>query len=371
MKSSFILFYPLLLCLLIFPAVSACSLFETPLEMEKSYLSLEFSDDSYFETKTKLELPDTNDFILSVSDAAGKSVYKGVYGDSPEKLEVAPGSYTVKVSSGEMKAPAFDRPLFGDEQCVVVKAGQNCRVQLMCRQVNCGVKLKIDKNFLTAYPSSALLLKSQEGSLLYSYSERRTAYFNPGTINLILSGNASDEKIYTKELKAREMLELTVRVSSGNTGTQAEQTNPSAVFKMEIDSARVWYKEFFTIGGGGSSSGGESSSEALTIARAKDRIGDKGVWVTGYIVGGDLSSSSMSFELPFKSKTNLAIGPRSSTDDKSSCLSVSLPAGSIRDALNLVDNSHLFGKRVILRGDIVESYFGIPGLKNVNEYVLK
>ena len=78
-----------------------------------------------------------------------------------------------------------------------------------------------------------------------------------------------------------------------------------------------------------------------------------------------------SFEAPFQSRTNLVLGPRSSTSDKKSCLSVQLPAGSLRDALNLVDNPSLLGRKVSLKGDIVDAYYGIPGLKNVTEFELQ
>ena len=65
------------------------------------------------------------------------------------------------------------------------------------------------------------------------------------------------------------------------------------------------------------------------------------------------------------------MGPRSSTSDKSACLSVQLPAGELRDDLNLVDNPGLLGRKVCLKGDIVESYYGIPGIKNISEYELQ
>ena len=48
-----------------------------------------------------------------------------------------------------------------------------------------------------------------------------------------------------------------------------------------------------------------------------------------------------------------------------------LKAGAVRDGLNLVDHPDLVGSRVYLKGSIVEAYFGIPGIKNVTEYVLK
>jgi hypothetical protein len=48
---------------------------------------------------------------------------------------------------------------------------------------------------------------------------------------------------------------------------------------------------------------------------------------------------------------------------------VQLPAGDVREALNLADNPDLLGKKVSIRGDIVSSYYGLIGLKNCTEYV--
>jgi hypothetical protein len=53
------------------------------------------------------------------------------------------------------------------------------------------------------------------------------------------------------------------------------------------------------------------------------------------------------------------------------CLSVQLPSGELRDDLNLVDNPGLLGRKVCLKGDIVEAYYGIPGIKNISEYELQ
>ena len=57
------------------------------------------------------EIPDTNDFILKVTDAGGKILYEGAYGESPESLLVDAGSYTVAVHSIEFTAPGFSRPV--------------------------------------------------------------------------------------------------------------------------------------------------------------------------------------------------------------------------------------------------------------------
>ena len=68
--------------------------------------------------------------------------------------------------------------------------------------------------------------------------------------------------------------------------------------------------------------------------------------------------------------THIALADRSAVTDKSSCLAVELPKGSVRDALNLVDRPELRGKRVYVKGNVVSSYFGTTGLKNVKEYRL-
>ena len=94
------------------------------------------------------------------------------------------------------------------------------------------------------------------------------------------------------------------------------------------------------------------------------------MWVCGYIVGGDLSSSSASFETPFSSRTNIVLGPKASTVNRSSCISVQLPSGNIRDELNLVDNPSLLGRKVFLKGDVVEAYYGLVGIKNISDFEL-
>ncbi len=111
----------------------------------------------------------------------------------------------------------------------------------------------------------------------------------------------------------------------------------------------------------------------MSVPQAKSSIGETDVWVEGYIVGGDLTSSSegISFSPPFKSSTNIAIAARGSTDSKSSCIAVQLPAGEIRERLSLAVNPGNLGHRVAVNGDIVESYFGITGIKNVTDFVLK
>ena len=324
-----------------------------------SYVPEGFSD----ETKSLVEIPDTNDFLLDVRDESGEVIYNGKFGDSPESIRVSPGSYTVKVVSGEFNFPAFSKPQFGDEQCIVVEKGGIVNVALECRQLNSGIRLNIDKNFLTEYPEGVLFLRSSSGSLMYGYSERRIAYFKPGNVSLVLSQGAEDKTLFTRVLGAQEILVLDINVSSGTSDSDSG-------ISILIDTSRIWLNDEYLLGSENGTGSGSTEDRPLSVNQAKESIGAEDVWVKGYIVGGDLTSSSISFSTPFSSATNLAIAARSSASSKESCMSVSLPSGKIRDALNLVDRPQLLGRQVCLKGDIVESYFGIPGLKNVSDYTI-
>ena len=323
---------------------------------------ISFTESCYESTRAAYELPDTNDFILEVRNKGGELIYGGKFGASPEKMEVPAGNYSVKVYSNEFKAPAFDQPQYGDYQIVKVNSGSAVKVDLLCTQLNAGIRLKTDPSFLTAYPGGLLYVKSSDGRLLYAYRESRIAYFNPGTVSVVLSNNGVEETLLSRNLISQQV--LTVNISASGTS----QANSGRGIRIEVDTSRVWLNENYKIGSDPDK--GSEPSNAYSVVSAKENIGDEDVWVYGYIVGGDLTSSSsgISFEKPFSSRTHIAIAAKSSVTAKSSCMSVFLPDGEIRDALNLSEHPENLGKQVFVRGNIVASYYGIPGVKNLTEF---
>lgn len=328
-------------------------------------LRIAFSEGVNELTRSSSQLPDTSDFKIAVMDSKGNVIYEGLYGNCPESLTVDAGSYVIRVVSDEFEEPAFSAPQYGDEQCVVVPDGGVVDVKLLCSQLNSGVKLRIAKEFLTECPNGVLFLKSDQGKLMYGYSEKRIAYFLPGKVSLILSENGKDQVLMSRTLLAQEILSLGVSVASSGLSSGSQTAGRITV---SVDTTRTWIDDNYIIGG--KNDNGNDISDALTVYQAQDAIGSMDVWVCGYIVGGDLTASSASFYGPFSSRTNLLLGPKSSTTDRDGCLSVQLPAGDLRDALNLVDNPGLLGTKIYIRGDIVEAYYGIPGLKNISEYRL-
>lgn len=343
--------------------VTSCSLLDEE-QAQVGVLRLSFGDITSISTKAAESIPDTSDFLLSITDAAGKVMFDGKFADCPEKMEVAAGSYVIKALSKKFDKPDFASPQYGDEVCVIVPSGGTADVRLSCVQMNAGVRLNVDESFLSGCPDGALFLTSSHGKLMYSYNEKRIAYFQPGAVSLILSQEGKDEVLLTRSLQARQVLVLGVSVAQEASGSQYQGIGGVSV---AVDTSKVWMEDNYVIGG--SSGKGNSSESAMTVALAVSNAPKDDVWVSGYIVGGDQTSSSASFEAPFKSRTNVLLGPKSSTTDRDVCIAVQLPAGKVRDGLNLVDNPDVLGRKVCLRGDLVEAYFGLTGLKSVKEYV--
>ena len=308
------------------------------------------------------EIPDTNDFLLTISDARGEILYDGTYGDSPEYLRVDPGSYTVSIRSIAFSAPAFGRPQYGDEQVVVIPAGEQVSVTLRCTLMNAGMRLHISPGFLTAFPDGVLFVKQEENSLKYLYKETRIAYLKAGNASIVLYNEGKDQTLLTRMLEPREILSLGINVA--NSGGEGK-------LQVMVDTSKVWSSGNFTIGEDPSPGDGREP-DAISVGDAPEHIDQKGVWVYGYIVGGDLTSAGKTVKTSGITKaTHLALADRSSVTSKASCLAVELPKGKVRDALNLVDHPELIGTRVYVKGDIAAGYFNTRGLKNTSDYVLK
>ena len=116
----------------------------------------------------------------------------------------------------------------------------------------------------------------------------------------------------------------------------------------------------------------EASEYTVAEALAAFVAGEtKPAIVKGYIVGSidDKSISDANFSGAAVLKTNLLLADNADETDIAKCLAVQLPAGDVRDALNLVDNPGNYKKYVVLTGSL-EKYFGVAGLKSVSAYTI-
>lgn len=323
-------------------------------EGNKGTLLVSFPKDISVETKANNGIPDPGTFILTVTDSKGKAIYSGSYSASPEHIEVPSGSYTVSVRSTDFGEPLFDAPQWGDTQVVSVGSGQCVNVLMNCTQMNSGIRLIPDATFKTAYPRATLFIKGSGGSLMYGYEEKRIAYFQPGSISIILSDGGKQEAICSRQLLAQEILSL---------GLSADlvETQDGRI-KVQVDTSRRWIADNISSGGTG------SSYNTYTVTEAREHVGEKDAWVKGYIVGIATNTGKFSFDGPFTKNTNIIIGLRTSSTAEEYLLSVELSKGDVRDELNLQDNPGLLGTQVKLHGEIVASYYGIVGIKSTKEY---
>ena len=95
--------------------------------------------------------------------------------------------------------------------------------------------------------------------------------------------------------------------------------------------------------------------------------------VKGYIVGtvdGQVYTDGCRFSGTAESMTNILIADNADETDHANCMPVQLPSGTVRNALNLVDNPGNYKKQVTLTGSL-EKYFGVPGLKTVSKYEIE
>ncbi len=303
---------------------------------------------------------DTNAFILSIKSNAGDTIYHGSYGGRPQEIILGAGTYEISVASLEFDAPAFDCPVYGDNQMVVISGGKPARVSLLCKLVNAGIQVSLTDNFKKRYSDSRLLLRQESGQLDYTGMEGCTGYFIPGNVAFVIDGR-QEEVLFNRVVTAGQIHRLALNASCNES---------EAGFSIAVDDTAEVIEETITVGDQRfEGADGSSPEKALDVATASARMGDT-LWVWGYIVGGDLTASGISFKGPYEKDSNIAIASRPGVSSRSDCFSVELSKASIKEALNLVGNPGNLGKKVFLRG-IISEYFSMPGIKKVTEYTFE
>lgn len=133
----------------------------------------------------------------------------------------------------------------------------------------------------------------------------------------------------------------------------------------------------FVLEGTASPSGDGTKESPYSVAHTISNIyadgAQKAAWITGYIVGG-VDGKSITDNAVFSAATatnsNILISDNPNAQSIAECIPVQLPAGAVRDALNLVSNPGNLGKKVKLNGS-VEKYFGVAGFKTVTEFEIE
>ena len=157
---------------------------------------------------------------------------------------------------------------------------------------------------------------------------------------------------------------LTLTLDAGSSDSQSKIT-------VTVDTTATYLSQTIMVDQYRNAQGdGLSQETAFSVAEAALHP-EENVWVWGYIVGGDLSSTATNYEGPFTKNSNLAIAASPACRTRSECMAVELASGSdIRTAVNLVDNPQMLGCKIYIQGTVKDSYFGMTGLKNVKAFAL-
>ncbi|MDD2596037.1 MAG: DUF6359 domain-containing protein [Bacteroidales bacterium] len=328
---------------------------------KECYLSFNFAEPvKSIQTKSSEPL-DTNSFNLLIRSNSGDTLYSGRYGNRPSEIAVPSGTYELSVESVQFDSPEFDKPQYGDRKVIVVSNGENVTVSFLCRQLNSALRLKFTEKFKNKYGNGVIVLKQEAGQLDYSYMEARTAYLKAANAEFGYREKDSVTSLFNRVLGAGELHTITLDASSNES---------QSYFTIQVDTSVIRIDEQIIVGNGYFGENGKSSDKALSIESAKSHVGDT-IWVWGYIVGGDMSSSSVSFTAPFTKDSHIAIAAAPSETGRERCFSVELSKTAVKSALNLVSNPGNLGKKVFLKGEIVSSYFGLAGMKKVSDFKIE
>ena len=102
---------------------------------------------------------------------------------------------------------------------------------------------------------------------------------------------------------------------------------------------------------------------------------DEDPWVSGYIVGwidvdvtNVMNELSTRFTVPATVATNMVMAATPDETDWSKCISVQLPSGPVRNALNLHDHPENLHAFVTIQGTTGSKYCSVYGVRSVSAY---
>ena len=335
--------------------VSACSKRETPEDKGTGYLTLNITNGS---TSLKAGVEIT-DFTLRISDGYAE-VLKERIGDLPEQIALSAGVYAIEACSADFSEPRFDMPFYSGKTTVEIEAGETKEASLICAQGNAGIKVVWSKDFPILYGTYQAQINCNEGYLTYSPTEERTGYFLPGTVSISIMADGLTINGGTITLAAKDMVTATLRPKEMPSGSlTVEITVDDSVNPREVEVIVDPDSDF---------TGENSDTNPYNITQAITRQGETAVWIRGYIVGSNPSTTSTyDFRNPATwQATNIVLADGTGVTDSNKCIFVSLPSsGAARTNLNLISHPENLNHRLTIKGNL-GTYLSRNGLTNVS-----
>ncbi|MBQ0005992.1 MAG: DUF4493 domain-containing protein [Alistipes sp.] len=302
---------------------------------------------------------DIDSFNFSVTDSDGV-VYDGTFGECPETVTVKAGQCFFSLRSRFYSGPEINSPIYGDDEVIMVEAGEEFEVRLSCRQLTVGVQVLFSDDFEENFPEGFIRLSCRDtlsGKVEYAdypYSEDGFCHFMPGiiTVNLMKDGDSSPEFLTGRYCSASDMFSVSVKIAP---------MEAYGTVKVSADTVRLRYKETYLYG---RKRCGLTMFDAVQVTDLGKFDGDT-VWVIGYISGCFVNKKWHPEIDSMVVTANIALSP---SLNSLSAWPISIASGKCKE-MNLKEYPQFFGERVAVRG-IAGTLYDMDGMKKSLEYVL-
>lgn len=174
----------------------------------EGYVSFLISADQYLPDVTKsnvsdyTELPQPDDFVLSVANASGASVWSGKSSDWAPETKLQVGEYTVKAVYGDIEDEGFDKPCFEGTKTFTVKAKETSQVDISASLINTVIKISCTDNLKNYYKDYTFKLERNNSDIVtFEKGEERAAFVDGYklTVTGTLTTEAGSEKTFSHD----------------------------------------------------------------------------------------------------------------------------------------------------------------------------
>ena len=132
-------------------------------------------------------------------------------GSASQEISLDPGVYNVQAYSAAFTAPAFEMPVYADEEQVTIQSESTTTIEMICTQSNAGIQIVYDEAFQQAHTDYSVSISQQGYTLEYKgLDATRTGYFLPGEVSLLLTVDGEQYQ-QTLDLQAQRIYILTIQ----------------------------------------------------------------------------------------------------------------------------------------------------------------
>ena len=147
-------------------------------------------------------LPGTDDFVLTITDASGASVWTGKVSAWDPTTKLKSGDYTVSAYYGNIEEEGFNKPCFEGHQDFTVKTDETAEVTISAMLANTVIKISCSENFKNYYKDYAFKLTRNNADIVTFEKEETRAAFVDGykiTVAGTLVTETGAEKTFSRD----------------------------------------------------------------------------------------------------------------------------------------------------------------------------